>query len=365
MDDFGLKGKTSRSERIKRVLRRRIVDGTYPPHTYLPPERALASELSTSRVTVAAALRELQEDGLVVRHRGRGTRVLPAFAHAEKAGIGILVDVALRDRPELRGAMACLDGARATLTRSACSFEVISSQNSVEMSDKSIEAIWSRFKAIILIGLPIDPDTLADQIARRPIPLVIAKLEENVGLDVSATWVDHREPVLKAVHTLTAMRHRRIAIITREPEFAFYERALDGYKAGLAEAGLPFDESLLAQARKTDALSGYFAARELLKDPEKRPTAIIACRDTLAEGAYHAIEEMGLSLGHDVSLIGFDDMTWPREDPILTTFREPCYEMGAAAAEMLLERIVDPSLPPERRKFETPFVLRSSVGPPI
>ena len=64
-------------------------------------------------------------------------------------------------------------------------------------------------------------------------------------------------------------------------------------------------------------------------------------------------------------MIGFDDTTWPEGREFLTTFREACYEMGAAAAEMLVERIVNGSMPPEKREFATPFVLRRTAGPLI
>src|SRR5687767_13049551 len=60
---------------VERALRQRIVKGVYRAHTYLPSERQLAKDFSTSRVTVANALGALERDGLVTRTPGRGTRI--------------------------------------------------------------------------------------------------------------------------------------------------------------------------------------------------------------------------------------------------------------------------------------------------
>ena len=59
------------------------------------------------------------------------------------------------------------------------------------------------------------------------------------------------------------------------------------------------------------------------------------------------------------------EQAWPQEAPFLTTFREPCAEMGAAAAEMLVERIVNGWRKPEKREIEARFIVRRSAGPLI
>ena len=351
------------AHRIQAKLRARILDGTYAPHAYIPSERDLAGELGTSRVTVAAALEVLECEGLVVRHHGRGTRVLPVLDRLSRPTVGVMLHQPQEHRPELRGTLATLDGILGTLTRFHCRYEVVTMTPS---SGLRADKVLGRFGALVFLSPSVSlEDEIAAEVARHPLPLVMAKLEMHYQLNVSATWVDHREPTLQAVRTLAQMGHERIGFVTREPSYAFYDKAREGYLTGLREAGLASDEALIAHAQQTDALSGYFAAKHLLNSSTDRPTAIVAGRDTLAEGTCRAIEEAGMCVGHDVSVIGFDDMTWSPEEPFLTTFREPCYEMGVAAAEMLVERIVDPALPPEKRKFETPFILRRSIGPPM
>src|SRR5436190_14911817 len=76
--------------RLQRELRRRIIDGVYRAHMYLPSERDLAKDFRTSRVTVANALHALEHDRLVLRTPGRGTRVLPVLERLSQPRIGII-----------------------------------------------------------------------------------------------------------------------------------------------------------------------------------------------------------------------------------------------------------------------------------
>lgn len=181
-------------------------------------------------------------------------------------------------------------------------------------------------------------------------------------MDVPATWVDHRQATLQAVNMLVGFGHQRIALLSRPPEVYFYGKAREGYLAGLKEAAIEPDNALIALCEKTDALSAYLATRRFLQLPQP-PTGIVAARDVLAEGACKAIEETGLAVGRDISVIGFDDHSWPQDPPSLTTFREPCYEMGKVAAEMLMDKIVHGCGPVEQRCIESPLILRRSAGP--
>lgn len=343
---------------VSRELRRMIVEGVYQPHAYLPAERELAKEFRTSRVTVAAALAELEREGLVSRSAGRGTRVLPIMDRVSQSSVGVvhgelpsMEDVARQD------SLRTLQGIRDTLERLGHAYKLVTASStgstlSVPLSEQ--------FGSLILIEGSHGSDLQLEALEQRKYPVVVAKLEHD--LEVAATIADHREPMRQAVEAFVGLGHRRIAFIGRDENFGLHGQARAGYLAGLQEAGIAVEESLLAVCEKTDALSGYFAARSLLQSP-RPPSAIVAARDSIAEGVWHAIEEAGLIVGRQVSLIGFDDTTWPEGKKCLTTFREPCYEMGATAAEMLVQRIVQGWSPPEKRKFESAFVLRRSAGP--
>ena len=221
---------------------------------------------------------------------------------------------------------------------------------------------FERYGAFVCMGLiRTESDTELADLERRKVPLVVAGLEEEVGAELSGTWVDHHKTTVNAVQLLATLGHRRIAYFGRDTGRYFYPKAEQGYKDGLAAAGLPVDESLIFRCEYTP-LASYIAAKALLARPD-RPTGIVLARDGLAEGVCLATNETGLAIGRDLSVIGFDDLGWPIKEPFLTTFREPNYELGALAAEMLADRIVNGWRPAEKREIEAPLILRTSAGP--
>ena len=346
---------------VERQLRQRIIDGVYRAHVYLPSERQLAKDFSTSRVTVAHALSALERDGLVLRTPGRGTRVLPVMDRLAQSKVGIVHGELLSmETVTYRDSLLTLQGVRDALERLDFPYELVSVEKPPEA-----ELLLSRFGAVLFVESCYGDGKLLRELEQRKIPVVVAKLEDETAtddLEVSATWVDHLEPIRQAVRTFVNLGHRRIGFVGRDANFGFHGKAREGYLQGLKEAGLDGSGSMIGVCEKTDALSGYLAALTLLSAPTV-PTAIVAARDSLAEGVCRAIKESGLVVGHQVSVIGFDDTTWPEGREFLTTFGEACYEMGSAAAEMLVERIVSGWKAPERKKFDAPFILRRTAGP--
>jgi LacI family transcriptional regulator len=343
------------AEKITAELMRRISSGVYAPHEYLPPERTLASEFGASPSTVSAALEEMAQRGLVVQTRGRGTRVLPALERLSRKAIGIVNYCATPQASTGREPALTLTGIQDSFLRVGYRFELVSA---AEGALPPVN-LGERYGGLIFVESSGHEEQILE-LERQKVPLVVANLE--VELDVSATWVDHRKAALRAVSTLVGLGHKRIAFLGRKPDHLFYGKAREGYLAGLQEAGVATDESRIAVCEETDPLSAYFAAKPIVERPE-RPTAIVAARDILAQGACRAITEAGLVVGKDVSVIGFDDVSWPQEKPFLTTFHEPCREMGEVAAQMLAERIVHGYRPPEKRELEAPLILRRSAGP--
>jgi LacI family transcriptional regulator len=97
-----------------------------------------------------------------------------------------------------------------------------------------------------------------------------------------------------------------------------------------------------------------------------RPSAVFAANDILAIGALHAIQEAGLRVPEDISIIGMDDIyAVSVTTPPLTTIAKHKYDTGRRAATFLLERIQGPG-PPEPRRYEEAcrLVVRGSTASP-
>ena len=91
------------------------------------------------------------------------------------------------------------------------------------------------------------------------------------------------------------------------------------------------------------------------------PTALFVTNGLMAMGAIEIVHKRNLSIPNDLALIGFDDLPWAEAlDPPLTVVRQPAYEVGKAAAEMLLNRLGNPDLPVARLRLRPKLILRKS-----
>jgi LacI family transcriptional regulator len=163
-----------------------------------------------------------------------------------------------------------------------------------------------------------------------------------------------------ATDVLIRAGHRRVGYVNGEASMEASRHRLRGYRQALATADLPFDPDLLREGN-WQPISGYEAARELmnLKSP---PTAIFCANDLMAVGCYEALHELGLRIPEDVAVMGYDDREIAQHlHPPLTTVLLPHFEMGAIAAEILLDAASGSTSRPRQIKVECPIVRRGSV----
>jgi LacI family transcriptional regulator len=160
-------------------------------------------------------------------------------------------------------------------------------------------------------------------------------------MDVPWVGANQRVGAYAATRYLILQGHRRIAHI-RGP--LRYQVSLDryhGYCQALKESGLELDPDLILQGNFTPD-SGKECANKLFARMQTRPTAIFAGNDLMAFGAFAAAEQHDLRIPEDVAIVGFDDISPAAHiQPPLTTVRQPLYEMGQSAIELLLRYIDD------------------------
>ena len=368
MDAFGmsqssLKKTASAAERVAQAIRRRIVTGASKPGSFLPTLGRLAKEFRASRTTVLDAITLLTAEGLTEAVPGRGTRVVPSSERFPKKVVGLVYAEEIYRDIHMDG-VHILDATRNALSERERHYVPVPLKQIKTCANSHVEATTDELAGTCDGLLFIETFGYQDVILglqARGVPVVVANIE--LDLDVSATWVDHEKVTRSAALMLAALGHQRIALVTRPADKYFYGKATEGYKAGLEEAGLDFDESLVAVAERTEALAAYLATKPLFADPAP-PTAVVAARDVLAGGVCQVISEQGMVMGRDVSVIGFDDLSWPHERGCFATFREPCEELSVAAVDMLLERMSSGQKPLEKREIQAPFILRPSIGPP-
>ncbi len=182
-------------------------------------------------------------------------------------------------------------------------------------------------------------DNIVSEIAKGQVPFLVAGRPTD---DSGASFidVDNVSGAEKAVRYLVQLGRRRIATVTGSLNTAAGADRLAGYRRAFAESGRMVDESLITEGDFTEQ-SGYHAAARLL--PQK-PDAIFCGSDLMAVGVLRRLQEAGVRVPEDISLVGYDDLPPARlSNPPITTVRQPIRRFGARAVETLLEIIDHPN----------------------
>lgn len=178
-----------------------------------------------------------------------------------------------------------------------------------------------------------------DMVLKNQIPVVVVdrKIERLEGT-ADMVLVENFQAAKKTVQYLIDMGHRKIGILIGSRETYTSRRRMDGYREALMENGIPIRESWIATADFT-VQGGYESTKRLLK--EKEPiTALFATNYEMTLGALLALNEKGISIPEQISLIGFDNPDLAKAmRPKLTLVSQPIEEIGKSAAKLLLERM--------------------------
>ncbi|MFI8455402.1 LacI family DNA-binding transcriptional regulator [Kitasatospora sp. NPDC085464] len=214
-----------------------------------------------------------------------------------------------------------------------------------------------RVDGVLLVSVHRD-DPLPDQVRALGLPTVLNG-RRSPHEPVAYVDSDNVGAGRSAVEHLAGRGRRRIATITGPSDMDAAEGRLAGYRQGLAAAGLPADEGLVAVGDFTED-GGRRAMRELLaRCPDL--DAVFAASDLMAVGALAVLRARGLDVPGDVALVGVDDSPVARHlDPPLTTVRQPIEQMGRTMAGLLLRQIAGEDVEPSRLVLPTELVVRRS-----
>jgi DNA-binding LacI/PurR family transcriptional regulator len=179
---------------------------------------------------------------------------------------------------------------------------------------------------------------------------------------VSYIAADHHSSGRMLTQHLIDLGHRRIGFVTYPELYETNSDRLAGYRAGLADAGIPFDPTLMIESRSQDPGYGATILQTLLVLREP-PSAILCFTDPMAMSVLAAAKAQGIRVPEELSLAGHDGiLTSGMTVPALTTARQPIPEMGRLAVESLLAHITDSDLPPSQHILPIQLVVRDSTG---
>jgi DNA-binding LacI/PurR family transcriptional regulator len=181
---------------------------------------------------------------------------------------------------------------------------------------------------------------------------------------VTNILLDHERAAILALNYFREQRHERVAFMRGNPLSSDSKDRWDAICKVAAEIGMKIEPDLTVQIETEDAtpMLGYPYTKQLLA--RRKPfTALFAYNDISAIGAIRALQEQGLRVPQDVSVMGFDDIPGAAfHTPSLTTVRQPLARMGEVAAQTLLERIEDKKEYPAEIAIEPELVVRESTA---
>ncbi len=341
----------------------------------IPTEHEIAQTYDVSRVTARKALEAFRKEGVVKSYQGRGSFLAkkpdrPLAAGVKTRLIGIVVPDAQDQLSQIIGGVEA--------KASALNYHIILSH---DQSDPKLQAEQIRNLAAKVEGLLIYPNREATerpdflkalkQINEHGMPIVL--LDRYIpGINLPCVMTDNIRGMYEATEHMICCGRRRPALIGFWETNTVHKDRRKGFIDAIRAAGI-MEPVLEANTgtRESFGEAAYDIAKEWIagKSAQQLPFDSVACmNDEIAHGAFLALNEAGIKVPEHVSLVGYDNEDSPlfrMHGLQLTSVEQPLAQMGAIAAEMLIERIErKPAAQMGSHRLLPPkLVLRTSCGP--
>jgi DNA-binding LacI/PurR family transcriptional regulator len=357
---------------ISRELMREIGQGRYAPSGRLPSETQLVKRFMVSRPTVARALRDLQESGMIERRAGAGTYVRsdvpPSAAGSRQLGLLIPGLGTTEIFEVICGELASL--ARVHDYNLLWGGGVHPRQNAAA-SVKDAQAVCNRFIQRKVAGVffaPFEHIERKEQVNRqlaeslRQAGIAVLLLDRDLGNFPATSEFDvvginnFAGGYLLAEHLLK-LGAGRIAFVARPLSAPTVNARAAGAREAIVAHGLSVPEPFMRLGEPEDAafVASLCAGVEV--------DSIICANDYTAALLMRTLEMMSIRVPQHVRLVGFDDVKYATLLSVtLTTIHQPCREIAVTALRAMIERISDPTLPPRNLVLAPRLVVRESCG---
>lgn len=234
-------------------------------------------------------------------------------------------------------------------------------------SDNDLEK--ERFYTNVLIEKQVDgiifvaaglSDGNLQNLQTRGIPAVMVD-RKVPGVQLDCVFADNQVGGYLATEYLIGLGHTSIACISGPQGGASSRERITGYRQALEVSGIDPNPDWLVEG--DFQYQGGYEALKLLSKAGSIPTAIFACNDLMAIGAYRYAQEKNISIPQELSIIGFDDISLAAfVNPPLTTIRQSKDKMGSLAANLLLERIANKNMGLRQEIVAVQLVVRGSTA---
>jgi len=206
----------------------------------------------------------------------------------------------------------------------------------LEVEEKYIESLTKKMADGIIIAHSSNSVKMSEILERCKVPVILIDRDFNSDNTLGKVLVNNLEGAYKAVEYILSKGYKKIAYLSGSLKTQTALDRFSGYKNALSDNGIVYNERIVKFGEyKTDW--GKDGVNKLLSEREDFD-AIFCGNDLIAIGAIKELKEKGLNIPHDVGVMGFDDIYMAGLiEPSLTTVRQPNYNMGYKAMELLLE----------------------------
>lgn len=251
------------------------------------------------------------------------------------------------------------------LTSNGYLLVICNTDNDERQEEALVSALLEkRVDGIVFVTGGRDPGELLRGVSAE-VPIAVIDREVK-GVECDVVTCDSYKGAYELTRHLIDSGHRKIAFISGPPHLSTSQKRLAAFQAAMEEAGLDGRGPVYCGDFSYEA--GYSIARDILSAPQG-VTAVFAANDLMAIGAMRRFLDAGVMVPAQMAVAGFDDIQMASVvRPSLTTVAQPAYRMGAAAAEVLIERLKGGTCQPFQLKvLEPTLVVRDSTvgGRPV
>lgn len=250
-------------------------------------------------------------------------------------------------------------GAEQVLSKSGFTLVLTDTNNDAAIERTQVMSMRAHGVDGFIIATARWEDPILDELAESGLPTVQVNRRTRRP-DLPYVGADDGRGMELCVSHLLELGHRDIVHLAGPPDTSTGRERRDGFRVAMRNG-----RTRIVECEAYTEEAGAKAAARLL-NTRRRFTAIVAANDLLGIGAIDALRTAGLHCPRDVSVTGFNDVSFmDRIDPPMTTVRIPLTEMGALAAQALLEWVGEPT---QRSHTQTllpvEFVHRGTTAPP-
>lgn len=378
----------SKALRLSEKMLHDIQSGFFRDREYLPSEQELGRLYGASRTTIRRVISILIVNGALVKEPNKTARIIEPCSSGEetavqpnhKSGPPFSLAFVYAGVPD-GFVVGTGEGIKEFCREHDCDLQFFTNgQGHDEVIDLLNHAAELGINGLIVLPYETEPYRNAIRgLLERNFPIVCLD-RPLAGMKLNSVEVDNSGAIYLAASTLITRFSRPVYYLGAVPNHSTQQNRLDGFRMAMREAGYSDRiRDYLQLYPATDNDPEYWNEAKMQEPPYRKaksflreaalPVSILCMNDYVALAVYRAAEELGLTIGADVIVCGFDDLPLARlQDPPLSSIEQPRRRIGYEAADLLCKlisgkigKIVNLRLPVELHERESTLGKQNEI----